>query len=436
MAFKGVGVSLTLKLSDLGIWVAVIVFVLAQFVEVELFSVGSIPITLQKLLAVVLYPFSVILMGRIRVSGPMILFALTLIVSYTLAFWANGHFSPEAESAVVVVLVGFAGATVLYTALTLRGERGFRMLAYTWIAFSVGTAAVTVLQAVGLFPFLTVPDEYIQYREAVGGLYRGVGLKFDPNFQALMLVIGVMFAQFYLSKGWLRLLVFSVIFLGIVGTFSRMGLLLVMLLIAINPVIQRLGKRRGFIRTLVELAGYLLVVSSVGFAVYVWGPPSIGEYLGQRLAEVGSGLALLVSGETATPIGHLSSAETRALLAKAALILALQNWATGVGAYQTDSVIFEYIGIPNVAHNTYLELFLIGGVWGVISILTYATIVFRSLWLRGNGQLVVTHRNALLALALVLAFAGMFLSLTYNSVVWLPIVLAPAMRKWMGGRCR
>lgn len=434
MVIKGVETDSAVKISDLGIWIAVVVFVLAQFVEVSLFSVGNIPITLQKVIVVVFYPFSVILMGRIRVSGYMILFALTLMVSYTIAFLAKAYLPPEAGAAVIVVLIGFVGATVLYTALTLNGEKGVRRLAYTWLVFSVSTALITTLQAIGLFPFLTVPDEYIKYREVAAGLYRGVGLKFDPNFQALMLVIGLVFALFYVSTVWLRFIVSSAILLGIIGTFSRMGLLLAVLLIAISPVVQALNGRRGFVRALVDLAGFILVVSAMGFALYVWAPPSVSQYLGQRFAEVRDGLAILVSGDNISSTGHLSSAETRALLAKAALTLALQNWAVGVGAYQTDRVIVEYAGLANVAHNTYLELFLIGGIWGILSVLCYAVIVLRGLRCEGNCQSVVMQRNILLALTLVFAFAGMFLSLTYNSIVWLPIVMALATREWVGGR--
>ena len=424
----------TVKLSDLGAWIAIAVFVATQFVEVSLFDISNFPVTLQKVLALVLYPLSVILMGRIRVEGRMVLFALTLIVSYTMAFFVNAYLPPEAISAIIVVLIGFTGATVLYTAVTLNSEKNFRILAYVWLAFSVGTALITILQAVGLFPFLTVPDEYIKYREATAGLYRGVGLKFDPNFQALVLVIGLVFALFYVPRVWIRLLVTSVIFLGIVGTFSRMGLLLAGLLVAIKPAVQVSSRSKSFVRLNVRLVSSVLAVFTIGLVLYVWGPPSFTEYLRQRFADIGNGLALLVSGESASSTSHLSSAETRALLARAALALALQNWALGVGAYQTDRVIFEYAGIFNVAHNTYLELFLIGGVWGILSILCYAIIVLHGLRFKGCSQPAVLHRNVLLAVILVFAFAGLFLSLTYNSIIWLPLVMALAARKQVKGR--
>lgn len=434
MVIKRVKTGSATKLADLGIWIVIVVFVVAQFVEVSLFSIGNIPITLQKALAAVLYPFSAILMGRIRVSRYMVLFALALLVSYTIAFLANAYLPPEAGSAFIVILVGFAGATVLYTALTLNGEKGFRRLAYTWLTFSVITALITVLQAVGVFPFLTVPEEHLQFRETGVGLYRGVGLKFDPNFQALMLVIGLAFALSYVSTAWRRFVVVSVILLGIIGTFSRMGLILAVLLIIANPVVRALNGRRGFARALVNVAVLILVVSVMGFALHVWAPPSVSEYLGRRFAEVWDGLIILVSGNSASSAEHLSSAETRALLAKAALTLALQNWTVGVGAYQTDRVIFEYVGIDNVAHNTYLELFLIGGIWGILSVLCYVVIVLRGLWGGGNCQFVAVQRNTLLTLTLAFAFAGMFLSLTYNSIIWLPIAIALATREWVRGR--
>lgn len=415
---------------DLGVWIAIIVFIAAQFIEVTLFSVGGIPITLGKLIAGVFYPISLIFMKKLYLNRYMFFLAFLLLLSYTMAFFIRGNFSPAVIKAFTIVLIGFAGATVLYTALAIDCEKNFRRFAYTWIAFSVITAPITMLQTIGFFPLVTVPEQYIGYRKTIFGLYRGVGLKFDPNFQALMLVIGVVFALFYLKKVWLKLLaVIIILFLGILGTFSRMGLFLSLVSLVTYFLVKGTQKNRSLLKLFLEIISFGFIISTISLILYVWGPQSISEYLRDRVIDIGNGLDIIFSKGLTIPHGHLSSAETRALLAKAALMLALKNWTVGIGAFQTKSLLYEYIGIQNVAHNTYLELFLIGGIWGLLTILFYGLIIFYGVRCKNNCRFLTLQYNTSFALVVVFVLSGLFLSLTYNSVIWLPIVLALTIRK-------
>lgn len=428
MAIRLSRLHLNTNFSDLGAKIAIFTFVFTQFVEVSLFSIGDFVVSLQKATAIILYPIAWLFMGRIRVNKYLTAFFLSLLISYTIAYISKGIITPEVGAAVVTVLVGFLGAVVLYTALALNAQRNIQVLAKIWIFFSVITALLTFLQSLGLLPLFTVPDTYIRGREAIAGLYRGTGLKFDPNFQSLMLAIGLVFTFFYHLKSWIRFVLQSVIVLGILGTFSRMGLFLAVLTLVFGPILQLLGNRKRFLRALAEATAYAVIVLMIAVLLYAWGPVSIRTYLEQRFNSLGGGIAILFSGENTRIAGHLSSAEVRALLAKAALTLALHHWLVGVGAYQTERVIFEFIGIPNVAHNTYLELFLIGGLWGLLSIFLYAWIVTRGLRKRPLAY-VRFYRNSLLILTMVFAVTGFFLSLTYNSVIWLPLTISLAIRK-------
>lgn len=424
---------LSTGLSDLGAKLIILVFVFSQFVEVSLYTSENFIISLQKVVAIFLLPIALLFMRRIRANGYLTAFAILLFTSYTISYILKGNIAPEVAVAAVSTLMGFVGAVMLYTALAFNVPRNIQTLAKIWIFFSVMTAMITFLQSLGLLPLFTVPYEYIRFREATTGLYRGTGLKFDPNFQALMLVIGLTFTIFYPLRNWIRFALQSIIVLGIVGTFSRMGLLLAVLTLVLGPILQSFGSKKRLPRALIGATVYAILVLVIGFALYAWGPVSIRTYLEQRFDSIGAGISILFSDEnpeTTAHLSHLSSAEARALLAKAALTLALRHWLVGVGAYQTDQVIYEYIGIPNVAHNTYLEQFIIGGILGLLSIFLYAWILTQGLWFKCSLAQIKIYRNALLVLVMVFAVAGFFLSLSYNSVIWLPLAIALAIRKW------
>ena len=115
----------------LGIWLVVATFVLSQFVEVTFFSVGEFVVSLQKALAMSLLPLAFVLIGYIRKSAPLLVFAAALSLSYSLAYAADGDFGdPRLLTANVTAATGFVGATLLYTALT-DSNRAWRTLAHS-----------------------------------------------------------------------------------------------------------------------------------------------------------------------------------------------------------------------------------------------------------------------------------------------------------------
>lgn len=410
-----------ITMADIGAAIAIISFVLTQFVDITVFHVGMIPITIQKLVAAYFLPLSAVLIGHIRLKLSLIIVATSLLVAYLAAHVVSGTLPPEALSAAASVVFGFWGAVILYTALT-QNERNIELLAKVWIIFSVITSIVTVLQALGKVPLMTVPGDYLDRRIALGGLYRGVGLKFDPNFQALMLVIGLVFTQYFTRSGQLYITV--VILLGIVATFSRMGLLLGVMIVLFTPFLKILLQRQSFGKALLRLFTNAVIISLGTIIVYMFGPQEIPEYLLQRVQDIAVAITTIGSDHASIGGGHLTSAETRLIVANTAWRLALENWTFGVGAYRSDSAIFAASGIMNVAHNTYLELFLIGGVWGIVAMLCYATILFSGLLSDIRSLAPAFEQGFFFTLVVVFASLCFFLSLTYNSIIWLPLVLS------------
>jgi len=413
-----------IRKSDIGVKIAIFAYVSAQFIEVILFNLGGIPISVQKILAIMLFPLSLLLIGCIRINWHLILFGFLISFCYSISYILHFNGTSELVSANIIVFMGATGAIVLYTALT-ESTNSISTLAHIWIGFSLITSLIVILQAVNVVPLFKGPD-IVNHLRVSNNLYRGIGFKTGPNFQALMLIIGVVFTQFFMFK--FRFIVTSIIMLGVIGTFSRMGLILFFLVIILHPIVELIECKKNIFKVLIRIFLILIFMITFVLIIYIWGPIEIKKYLIARFERILEFFKRLMLYKKIDVNGHLSSAETRFILARTALIAGLKNWFSGVGAFQTPSTIFKLSGIRQVSHNTYLEFFLIGGIWGLLPLLLF-TYIFLKFIVRRSFKAFSVQRSCVIILVLMFAATGLFLSITYNSILWLPIVLILATQK-------
>ena len=413
-----------MPLRALGVWVAVVGFVFTQFVDVTLFTAGGLDVTVQKVAALIFFPLALGLMGQLVLSTPLLILGSVLIVANSAAYVVKSDlFDPMLLSANATVLTGLAGAIVLYTALT-RSEVGFSALGRTWSFFAAVTSIIVLGQAAGLLPLWTVAGEALEARAAgVGGLYRGTGFKFDPNFQALVLAIGVVFTRFYVHK--LKNAISLLILLGIVGTFSRMGLLVAILAWTAIPIFRAWASRtgRGVAPLKVIVTATIPAVALIG--VYVLSPQEVRSFFDQRVDELAGAYSYLVAGAPGSSVG-MNSAEERILLLRASLEVLSQNYLYGIGANKTIQFLYPIVGVDRVAHNTYLEELLIGGLLGALAIALYVAFVARALIRSHRARGDANRRSFTLALIFAFGMIGAFLTFNHNAILWLPLVVALA----------
>ena len=154
-------------------------------------------------------------------------------------------------------------------------------------------------------------------------------------------------------------------------------------------------------------------------------PNFVTDYLAQRFAEAQPVTEMIAGGMV--PVyaeRNPTSTEARTALLLAAVEIAHEHWPAGAGPYQSERLMEDRIGLFNVAHNVYLEWIISGGVVGLLPPLVFLAYLRRG-WRRGRPE-EKSRTSFLLALAVILAVAGCFLSLTYNSLIWLPVVIAEA----------
>jgi hypothetical protein len=321
--------------------------------------------------------------------------------------------SSELASSAIVLIGSITGTVGLYTALT-EYDRSFIHLSYIWVYFSVIVSLVTIAQSTGLIPYLG-PDGG-ELVNAAGSLKRGTGFLADPNFNALNLVIAYCMSKFLRCNSLVKALLLG----GILFTFSRMGIL-------------------AFASTLIPYKMYNTSVFSAGVIIksilytsavvllLILLPESITSYMLERFSNVAEAIGLIGDFEIPSRIGAVSSATLRAFIAIAAFTQGVRALPNGVGAYRGGQAIGEIVpGHGLAAHNTILELFLVGGMWGISAVMYYIYVV------KSSNQNIESRRlNKLIAdLSSSFFVFSMLLSLTYLFIIWLlPTVAISAKQK-------
>ncbi|MBM9458386.1 O-antigen ligase family protein [Nocardioides sp. zg-536] len=395
----------------------------AQFVDVTLGSAGSFVISAQKLVAILILPLGVVLMRRLVVPGALV--ALSAII--VLAFCAGPLLSdtPKATlfASVLAILLNLASAIVLYSALT-RDRAAIGLFAWVWIAASAVTAAVCLGQMLGALPLYTVTEEALSRRDVVAGLRRGTGFKFDPNFAAMMLVVGLGFVR-TLVRPPARWLLSLLLIVGIICTFSRMGLIVA----AIVMIMSSGGMHRSSASRVVGRAGALIAVGVVGRVLYEFTSGQVRDYVDSRTQDLMSGVDLVLGRNAGA--SSTGSAVERADLVGATVGIIRDHWMFGLGPNNLQEELAWAIGADKGAHNTYLESLAIGGIFGLLGLIFYFAICrtsLRSLSAQAAPGSLANTRRAVSLLCLSAALMAVVLTINYNSFLFLPITVALAFR--------
>ncbi|MGE5111008.1 MAG: O-antigen ligase family protein [Acidobacteriaceae bacterium] len=391
-------------------------FCITQFADLSLGSVGDFQLSLQKVVGLLAYPIGLAMMDRKRVPYGLKWLAIALLVTYSIAGIRTPELAGAILSADISVLLGAIAGYALYLALQSR-DSALQELLTAWTTLSVLTSIICILQIFGVFPLITVSSDALQSADE---LVRAVGLKGDANFQALMLVVGLVTAQHLRSRRGLWTIL---IFCGIVATFSRMGLILGVATLGCISVLRSITTKsmREVYGKLTAAAVLLLLVT----LLLSWiGPNGFTDYFTQRADEAAPVTDLLSTGDVDTSgYKHLTSTETRAALFFASFVIARENLPYGTGPYQSQFLMAEMIGLENVSHNVYLEWIITGGIFGMMPTLIYMVAVARCLR-KILSKRATSMAALLIPIWIVFAFAGLFLALTYNSIIWLPMVLS------------
>lgn len=412
-------------LRQAGASVVIVAYVATQFVDLTLGTVGDFVISAQKIGSALVLPIGIITMRRLRMPLTFVGLAGLLTMAFCAAPVLTGASAAALTESVSALLLNFLAACALLTALTLD-RANVRLFQRAWITAAAVSAVVAIGQTVGLIPLFAVGEETLSRRATETGLLRASAFKYDPNFAAMMLVVGLVFVRMRrrtASTGVLTVLLMA----GIAVTWSRMGLLVALAaLVVVTPTALSRSRAASLVPKLamgvVVLTGAALVLqaSSAG----------VRQFVLARFADVGTAVATLFGSPAVGGPTTSSGVERAELLTTTTRVIA-DNWQAGVGPQNLQPLLLQLLGVDKGAHNTYVEILAIGGVFAVPALVCYVVLVTRSLTrARAIGDVDdLTLYRGLRFACLALAVMALTLTLIYNSVFLLPAVLALTARE-------
>ena len=385
----------------------IIISTAALYIDLDLFSIGGVVISVHKLIALIGFPVAIALMGikKLKIDMRIVIFGLLMFVTFCLFYIISGTFDNRFFSALVQVGLNGAVAVLLFTALT-NDPKAFRFFIHLIIAFSVISAVISILQVFGISTgTLKVPDT----------IPRVSGLLKDPNYQAAALLIGIA-CLLSLEKINFRIPFILILSAGVVCTVSRMGLLVLGLLILISPVFFRHHyKKRVVIFMLWMIIGGVVVV-------LLFFPLGLGETITGRFSVLLDAFKQIAStqGESLLQIARLK-------LAYNAFLGFLQHPLLGIGVFNSTDFMIESMGITIALHNTYMEFILAGGVWGILLLVYLYSTFVRACCISPDdkgGTVVLSVRHTVILFGLVYILVSFFLSYHLDITTWLLLIFS------------
>lgn len=398
--------------------------VLSQFSDLTIATIGDFVISAQKLAAVAVLPLGLIAMRRIAFPPAIVGPGTVLLVGFLAAPLCGTGPSGGVVGSVLALTLAVGAACILYSALC-EGTDGLQHLRKAWVFGAVITGAVAVGQAFDFVPLFAVSADALDRRAVIAGLTRATGFKFDPNFAAMMLVVGLVFAR-YQSSGWRRRASVIIILLGTLATFSRMGLLAAAVALVLTVDWNESSKSQR-VSLAVRRVAVAIGIAVVGIVVYNATTGAVHLYLEERIDDLRGGFYALTGGSGQSVV--TGSALERADLFRASVDIIEKNWMLGVGPNHLQGMLYEAIGVDKGAHNTYLETIAIGGLAGIAAVLIYLNAVIGSLRAARRSATATADLRTVRCVGSVCLVAGLMasvLTLDYNMFVFIPLTLAAA----------
>ena len=299
---------------------------------------------------------------------------------------------------------------MIYNALIINNN--IYVLSKLWIYFSLVNSFINGLQTFRIIN----PHSRI---DLIMGFQRASGFRMDPNFDALVLIIGLTFILSFEKK--YTFIKSFIIFLGILFTFSRMGIILYLFIYIYYLIIRKriyrfIIKRKTIYRILIFILFFIIILPITNNNTNI----QIMDIIKISLNRFDDILNLIKNNND-----DLTSAKTRLMLRRSSIQVIRENFLTGIGAYRTSEIMFQEIGLPNVAHDTYLEFLLIGGFWGGLFLIYYLRLLYKNI--KKLSKIKSSDVDELFFLKLNLLnflLTGIFLSITYNVILWFPLIIS------------
>lgn len=305
----------------------------------------------------------------------------------------------------------FVAFSALHEKLAQEPERFLNILAKSWIWLAALSSAIVIMEFVDLLP------KAAMVQGAVKIFPRPPGLQNDPNYAAYSFAVALLFLfVVHMNPRW-KLALGTLLFVATIGTDSRMGLLLILIIWA---YFWMSGWKRIRISQVVTRLTLLVFLVLGGTGVSLMSMTNNMELLGrfQRAADMLETISLEQLSHTK---GYQKeSSRERLLLAYGGLEVWQDNFWTGVGQERVVDEVRRRVGVGKATHNGYVDRLAISGIAGLAYLALIAYLLLRAGSLRDgcNPKL----RDAARVTIVAIAIGSFFLNLS----PWLPACLISA----------
>lgn len=319
------------------------------FTSFNFITIGSFVLSLKKIIVFLSIIFMLFKVKNFSIDSKIIIYSIFFIIILNLKNLINFNFD---ISAIISIFPNIFFVTLLIKYLNENSLNNFFLK--TWIFYGLVMSFLAILQTLGLAP---------QVQDQVLGLYsenyysvdklnssslnRATGLFIDPNFFVVYLLIASVLNRYIIKNKYYELL----IFLGILATFSRMGLIIYFFTYLFS---------NNMLYTIKYT--FLLTISFI-LMIFIL-PESFTFFATDRFLEIFNLQSYLT-------YNLFDSIDTNSTIARFLTLIAakdifLQNIWFGIGIGNIRDIYEIYLGFSTVTHNTFIEFFIISGIFGLI----------------------------------------------------------------------
>lgn len=314
---------------------------------------------------------------------------------------------------IISIGVRVVAFSYLYDWFTREPERFLKHLCRFWVVLALISGTLAILQLFAIPPIAVVQGE-------IRFMSRSIGLQHDPNYAAYSFAIAAAMIRPLRWKRELALGAHLLLFIAVMATSSRMGVILLLLVYAYrwSSGWSRIGGVEVIARVWVAaiaLAGGLLLAG-------LWtNLNDVGIF--HRMSQAAETLGeTTITQLNRTRGQNVDSAFERMLLAYAGVRVWQDNFWVGVGPDRLQFEIWRRARVLKATHNGFVDRLAIGGVagFGFIGLVLYCAIAPRFMRKASHG--VADMRETADTYMLALVLGSFFLNLS----IWLPATLIAA----------
>jgi O-antigen ligase len=382
----------------------------ALYIDMDLFSISGVVISIHKLIALVGFPAAIALMSwsKIHIDARIVLFGILMGITFSLFYLLTLTFDERFFSGILQVGISGAAAVLIFSALA-NDQNAFRFFMVTLIIFAAVSSFITIIQ------FMKNISNTSSFSAglAASTSFRVSGLLLDPNYQSAALLLGAA-ALFSLTKTILIVPIFLLLSLGILCTFSRMGLITLVILILLSPLfLPRPNKKFKW------HSWSLWIIYSLAATVLLLHPEGLGKILLKRFAVVFEIINNIIPSKGASLLQ-----DARIKLFYNGFLGFIEYPLSGIGIFNSNDFMAASMGRPIALHNTYMEFILSGGIWGIL-LLVFLYGSFISAVKNGPIEsLTRLNHHFLILFGIIYSIVSVFLSYHLDITTWLLLVLS------------